>query len=99
MADIDITITIPDSWITRVQDALTGQAEKPITIEFDNSHKRYSYAEKGTDTWVQFAKRAFTEHLKQQIKVFELSLSQQAYSDNINAIELPGEDVPEDILT
>ncbi len=99
MADIPITIIIPDAWITRVQATLTGQADKDITIEFNNAHKRYSYAAKGSDTWIQFAKRAFREHLKQQIKVYELSISQQEYSDNIQNIELPGEDVPEDILT
>jgi len=99
MADIDITITIPDAWISRVQDALINQASKQISIEFENAHKRYSYEPKGTDTWVQFAKRVFTEHLKQQIKVSELSVSYANYTEAINGIDQPFEDVPEEILT
>jgi len=99
MADIDITITIPDAWISRVQDALTNQASKSIGIEFENAHKRYSYEPKGTDTWVQFAERAFKAHLINQIKVSELSVSYANYTEAINGIEQPFEDVPEDILT
>lgn len=99
MADINITITIPDAWITRVQDALTGQVNENISIEFGNSHIRYTYEEKGTDTWIQFAERVFKEHLKNQIKVYELSIDSIRYTDEIRAITQPIEDVPDDILT
>ena len=99
MADIDITITIPDAWVTRVQDALTNQASKNISIDFENGHIDYSYEPKGSDNWVQFAQRAFREHLKNQIKVSELSIDNERYRTDISGIEQPGEDVPEDILT
>ena len=98
MADIDITITIPDAWVPRVQDALTNQANKSISIDFDNATIRYSYDPKGSDTWVEFAERAFKEHLKNQIKVSELSIDNERYRTDISEIEQPSEDVPENIL-
>lgn len=100
MADVNVTITVPDAWVNRVLTALNGQANKDIGLDFENAHKNYTYeAKTGEENNIQFAKRVFTEHLKQQIKIYELSLSYDEYRTAINNITDPFEDVPEDILT
>lgn len=100
MADINITITIPDAWVSRVQDAITGQAEKRISTQFESANLSYQYTAKGgAETWIEFAGRVFKEHLKQQIKLYELSEDIARYDSEINSIDLPSEDVPDEILS
>ena len=98
MADIDITITIPDAWVTRVQESLTGNAEKNINIDCENAHINYSYDPKGSDNWLVYAEKVFIKHLVSQVRLYELSKANEDYRNAINAIEQPTENVPDDLL-
>ena len=100
MADINVIITVPEEWINRVKDTINGMADNEISINYGISRKIYSYGGKlEEESETQFAKRVFTEHLKQYIKVFELNNSKLEYNENISAVESATEDVPENILT
>jgi hypothetical protein len=100
MADVDITITVPDAWVSRTLDALNGMAGKNIRIEFDRALKEYMYdAKDGSETNPQFAARAFREMIKQHIKAYELNEDYIRYRSDMGDILAPSESVPEDILT
>ena len=86
MADINVTITIPEEWISRVQAAKHGMAEKNISIDFKHTHIRYSYPAKNDETEVEFAQRICREHWRQQVKAYELSIDNERYSDEIEGI-------------
>ena len=100
MADVNVTITVPDAWVIRTLEAINGMADKDIRIEFERAIQSYKYeAKTALENNLQFAKRVFKEMILQHIKAFELDAAYDVYFSSINAIEQPTEDVPEDLLT
>lgn len=101
MADINITITIPEEWAPDVQEAFNGQADKPIGLTFETAHKNYTYAPRditGGETQLQFAQRVIRTHLKQQVIIFKKSVDQVRWETEINSVDPVLEDIPEDIF-
>jgi hypothetical protein len=100
MADVNITITVPDAWVGRTLSALNGMADKKIGIRFENAMREYEFESKtGEETNVEFAKRAFREMILQHIKAFEWSEDYQRFqSERDNIVEI-SENVPDELLT
>jgi hypothetical protein len=100
MADVNITITVPDAWVNRTLTALNGMADKNIQIGLDRGFMSYRYdAKKPEETNIVFAKRAFVEMIKNHIKAFEFSEDQERYATDISSVEPASVDVPDGILT
>lgn len=100
MADVNITITVPDAWVSRTLTALNGMAEKKIGINFENAMRPYEYESKAAEeTNIQFAKRVFTDMIKYHIKAYEWNEDYQRFVNESIAITAISEDVPDDILT
>lgn len=103
MADVNLTIVIPDAYITRVLDALNAVAGASFSIEAtkDDTHAHWDFtiAPKGaSETNRDFAKRFIRELGKAVINMVDKAEDEQRYRDEISIISPPVSDVPNSIL-
>jgi hypothetical protein len=101
MADIDLTVTIPDSKAVRVQEAFNGMANNKIQMQFDNINHEFIYDERQNgETNKEYAQRILRELAKSLIKIYELDKDfKERYIPEIKAVQEPAINVPNDILT
>jgi len=112
MADVDLTITIPDAWTTKVIDAFTQSsgADTRIRIEIDNiqidpsdgfhTSWMFTIAEKGgSETLVEFGERFLREIGKAIVDAIDIKEDEERYEDEIALIDPPSSDVSGDIFT
>ena len=108
MADVDLTITIPDAHTVRVLDAFTKAAGARIELmahkhtennEF-NANWSYSYDEQQPgETAKQFAVRVILEQIKALVKLVDYAEDQDRYRTAVAAITPATQDVPDNIVT
>jgi hypothetical protein len=100
MADIVIEITVPDAYVTRAFEALTGMADKRIRIEFERDSVIYDYtAKESEETNKEFAERVCRNMIINHIKAYEKDLDYDRYHAEMKAVLPASEDVPDNILT
>jgi hypothetical protein len=100
MADVNITITIPDARKTRVFDAFTSLGDKTIELEGVGVIKTFIIPGKsGSETNREFAKRFIRRAMWQFVRLWEQSEKDGAYVSNIESVTREIEDVPEDVFT
>jgi hypothetical protein len=102
MADVDLTITIPDVYLTKVITAFTLTAGADIRLEIvkDDIRSEWQFVidPQGDDTLMQFGQRFIRELGKAVVNAVSKREDETRYKAEISAITLPTSDVPTDIL-
>lgn len=105
MADLKITITIPEANQKRIKDAINAllgnQASLSVFLEkkglmsYDFSFSKQDKNESDAD----FYKRFFTEIVKMYVGCYEMANDKERYVNQIKSIDPPNVDVPNQIIT
>ena len=100
MADLNITITIPESYIPRVQATFTGLSGVEMNLKNDISGGIDFIIEpkQSGETNIQFGTRFIRQSMLQFVRLFELDLDTERYKTSIAAVATPAESVPPDII-
>lgn len=103
MADINITITIPDEYIADVVDTFTGCAGHMIEMnchdEELNGHTVINYIEQQDgEAAIDFGKRVIRKLIKGLIEVYQLDIAEDNYRAAIADIPAPSINVPDNII-
>lgn len=103
MADINLTITIPEEYQETVADAFALASGKPMELSchgtnYDSSWQFNIAPKDGSETMKEFGERFLKELGKAVIRLVDLKEDYDRYTSEINAIDPPEQDVPEDIL-
>ena len=112
MADVDLTITIPDAWTAKVVDAFTrcSGTDTRIRLEIEKhspdleqqlrAEWTFNIPEKGdTETMVEFGQRFLRAFGIAVIKAVDKKDDEDRYRAEIAVIVPPASDVPDDVLT
>lgn len=99
MADVDLTVTIPDAWVDRVLTAISNFAGNKIEIRIDGVSLEFSYAQKGAgESNIEFGKRWLRNLGLYFVKVSELKTDVIRYNNEAAAISEPNQSVPSNIF-
>ena len=111
MADVILTIAVPDAMVTRTLNAFNAIADTHITIEArgsqdmpdgsdSNGHWDFRITPKAAEeTHKQFGERVLRELGKAVINMVDKAEDDVRYKTEVAAIALPASDVPDNILT
>jgi hypothetical protein len=101
MPDVNLTLTIPNQYVSRALDALNGLADKELQMQNINGQLRdFKYDPKqGGETNKDFAERVFRVIGKALIRLYEYDEDYDRYTTDIGAVAQPSESVPQDIIT
>ena len=108
MADVELTITIPDAHTVRVLDAFTKaagarielMAHKSVGDTNFNAYWSFEIAPQGeSENAKQFAVRVILEQIKALVKLVDYAEDRDRYRTAVAAITPANQDVPEDIVT
>jgi hypothetical protein len=102
MADVNLTITIPDEHVSRVEDAFNGLAGEDITLDSIslNSRKEFNISPKeGGETDKQFAERFIRQSMWRFVKLWEQHEHDDDYEADVSAIIHVQDSVPEGVFT
>ena len=104
MANIDITITIPDAHVARVSEAITNLADKQLKVEVnaDGFHNRWEYSyepKQPAESSLQFAQRVVRENIKAIVRLYEYTKDWNRFEAESSAVVQPSQNVPEDVIT
>ena len=99
---VDITITVPDSYVAKVLEALNGLADKEITIQSKDEMLgvwSYSYEPKGdTEDNRVFAKRVFTATLLAFVRMYHHSEDRKRFQEDISNVTPITHDLPDEAV-
>lgn len=105
MADIIVSITIPEGYAGKVLNAFNKVAGTHLGIESDNMennfHCRWDFQinpKAPSETNIQFGQRVFREFGKAIINMVDKAEDDIRYRNEIAAITAPHSDVPNNIL-
>lgn len=106
MADIKLTITIPDAKIPKVAEAFTGMAGKNISIS-PNVHPAggsagwsYSYIpQQGGEGTKAFGERVVFETMRALVRAYFQNKDTSRYAGDVDAVSKPANGVEDDIIT
>ncbi|RQW04064.1 hypothetical protein EH223_08465 [candidate division KSB1 bacterium] len=103
MADVALSITVPDANVARVVAALNAGADKPFILEIQTAGgggrtAQYPAKDAG-ETTAQFAARVLRWLIKNFIYAIEINSDIDRYTQQTGAIVAPAANVPEDIVT
>lgn len=103
MADVDLTVTVPEVWQTKVVDSFTTIAGANILIHINkpglNARWKFTIAPKGaSETLVQFGSRFLRELGIAYVNAVDKAEDEDRYKAAIAAIPPPISDVPDNIL-
>jgi len=100
MADLNITITIPENYIPRVQEAFNSLAATEIELKNEFARIFFEIPEKQTgESNLQFGRRFIRKAMKQFVRLHELDEDGDRYKSEVSAVSPPEESVPDDIIT
>ena len=108
MADVNITLTIPDAHVTRVSEAFTKLSGANIHLDADKDFGgtmftgRWDFMidpQEGAETTKEFAIRFITDLIKATVKLVDYAEDRERYNTEVAAITKPDEDVPDGIVT
>jgi len=98
---VTLTVTIPTEHQSRVLDAIAEYADKTIQMTIrviDVDKWEWTFPEQGTDTPTEWGEKILQKFLVNLVKCYEFNLDLDRYNAEINTIDLPAENVPEDIV-
>jgi hypothetical protein len=99
MADISLTITIPESYVPRVRESFHGMANREIQVSHKNANLTLKYDPKGMqETEKQFAQRVLKSLGKTLIGVFEYNVDVDRHAEEVNKIAIPSVEIPDDLI-
>lgn len=102
MADVTLTVTIPDAYVQRVIDAVTGYAGDELTLRAERSgpEQRYSYlAKQAGETAVEYGSRFLKEYIRAFVKLYELDMDMSRYNSDVQGVAQPSVNVPDGIVS
>ena len=100
MADVNLTITIPEKYISRTIDAFYGEANKSIELRDDAEHTIFKYLPRQEkETNQQFSERVIKELIVALVKCYELHAERVRYNEAVAKVNPPFVTVPDDIVT
>lgn len=104
MADIDVTITIPDIHVARVIAAFVQVGGSELTFQAnDNAGFASSYSvdmpEKGADSSLVFGKKFIKSLILGAVKVSEQYDEDTRYANEVAVITPPTVNVPDTVIT
>jgi len=103
---VEITISIPDDYVTLILDAFQGLPDKYVEFiirdisdeTFNGSHKHEYRPKDGGETIKQFSERVIKETIHSLIKMYYNANDRQQYIDTINSIIPVITEIPDEIL-
>lgn len=100
MADVTLSVTIPDAYVTRVLTAISGLADKKLKLKNDGIIEfEFTYLGKQNgETNKAFAKIFLKILVKTAVKLNEFSADVIRYKNDTSAIALPSQNVPDGII-
>jgi hypothetical protein len=99
MADVNLTITIPDAYVQRTLDAFNGLAERDIRLKVDYQTMNLNFDQKDeAENNIQFGQRVIRQSILHLIKLYELDKDFKRFTSEKDAITEVSIDVPEDLL-
>ena len=105
MADVQITLTIPDAHVQDVIDSFTKNAGAKLEIraiypDSLNGKWNYTIEPKGAgESLQQFGKRFIKEHIKALLDMDSLTADKEAKAAQHDAIPEPQSSVPSEVIT
>lgn len=101
MADLDITITVPEAYIPRVQATFNGLAGMKMKLknEVSGGVEFVIQPKQVGETNLQFGERFIRQAMRQFVRLFELDTDTDRYKTEVAAVVTPTETVPDDIIT
>jgi len=108
VADVNLEITVPDAWTSRVLAAFTAITNTHIQIISHGSsvdhidfHGKIDFKideQQPGETAKQFGERVLRDFGKHIVKLVELAADEVRYDEDVADVNPPTENVPEDIL-
>ena len=110
MADVNLTITIPDAQVTRVFDTFTKLADRNIILrtslspiepggrEPEGSWVLKFSSKLVSETNKQFGIRAILETIRALVKLKEYTEDTQRYHNDVSVVIPPSQNVPDNIV-
>lgn len=101
MADVTLSIIIPDEHQGRVLAALNAYADKTIQMQIrvtDVDKWNWFYPERGTDGPKVWAEKILRKFFVNLVKCYEYNLDLDRYNSDIAAIAQASESVPDEII-
>lgn len=100
MADVTLTITIPERHLATIYNAYTDLSGNEIETTALESHKNYQIMpQRLGENNQQFVKRFIRQNSWKMVGLWKQSRLDAQWKSDIRALERQTEDVPEDIIT
>ena len=98
MADVDLTVTIPDAYVIKVLNALQATADRDLMLGAFNSDSPIEWGfkisgQQGGETSKDFGERYIKEFLLAVIRMVEFAQDKNRYDAEIQAVTPPTQDV------
>ena len=103
MADVNLTITVPDAYITKTINAFTHIANKQLRLEahsrnYDSAWSFKILPQQSGESLIEFGERVLRELGKAVIRLDNIKEDYNRYNTEIAAINPPTPNVPDDVL-
>ena len=99
MADINLSLVVKDSHLTRVFDALSGYASASIDFRIDRGEEHnWAYLPQGADTNKQWAERFLRQLVRAFVRCYELNTDIDRYKTELDSVSPPSQSVPDGIV-
>ena len=104
MANVEIPLTIPSEYVALALESIVGLADGGIELRCVNSELdgriTFSYEpQQEGETTKDFAKRAIRKTIVALIKLFHQAEHNRLTKEAKEAVEVPGTDVPDEVIT
>ena len=99
MADVNVTITIPEMYISRIISAFTGYANISLDLSTESGRWGFSYLPKQTgETNMDFGERVIKNLILALVRCYELDQDYIRYRNAVGAVTPPSQSVPDGIV-
>ena len=102
MADVVLSITIPNQFVARVVAAINARAGKEMSIQVlaaENVPFQFQYAPKAAEeTQMQYGQRFVKEYIRAFVRCHELNTDATRFSSAVAAVPVPSQSVPDEIV-
>lgn len=103
MADVALSITIPDAWVTRTLEVFTILTDSHITLEVrDGTKGSWNFiipAQDGGESDRDFCERVFRELAEAAVNLVDRAQDVVRFNSEVDALIPAASDVPDDIFT
>ena len=102
MADMILSITVPDAWVARTLAAFTEIAGATATLQSSNglnTQWHFTMPSQGGLSDSAFCKKIFCELGEAIVNMADIDADQARYNAEVAGLTPPASDVPDDIFT